>query len=66
MVKSIEKGAKMIINSRFFELLILNDQKKIHDHIITNGKTKSICPIRFFSNEEKEKIINGNSQGKDE
>lgn len=56
----------MKFNSRFFELLILNDSKKVHEHIIANGKSKSICPIRFFSDEEKEKMKDENSPGKDE
>ena len=56
----------MKINSRFFELLILNDSKKVHEHIIANGKSKSICPIRFFTDDEKEKMKDDNSPGKDE
>ena len=56
----------MKINSRFFELLILNDSKKTHEHVIANGKTKSICPIRFLSDEEKEKIKDVNTSRKDE
>ena len=47
--------------NRFFDLLVLNNQKKIHDHIIANGKSKPICPIRFLSEEE---INSENSKSK--
>lgn len=43
--------------SGFFELLCLNDQDKIHEFIISNGKgPKPVCPVTFAKIDEEEEL----------
>lgn len=43
----------------FFDLLILNNEEKIKEYLLVNGKApKPVCPIMFIRNDEKEVIQN--------
>ena len=41
----------IIDNSKFFDILVLNDKKEIEDWLISNGHIKPYCPIRFINND---------------
>lgn len=47
---------KNIKKSKFFELLLLNDNEKLKDYLISNGKEpKVISPISFKNKEDIQK-----------
>jgi hypothetical protein len=50
--RKIDEEGKLLVSidsSKFFKLLINNNDKDIKEWLVSNGNIKSYCPIRFIS-----------------
>ena len=59
--RKIDENGNLLLNfspekSNFFKLLVIDDARAIEDWLVNNGHVKPHCPIRFISDEERERL----------